>query len=133
MKPDDILAMLCDRHHPEDLLELCAKVFPQSPGEEGYSDQAEWICSAAEGSVACAYLLFGSLGQGWLVGHLGQNRATGMWDCNLLHPHLRDGDGMVVSYAIGGAAQDQPDMAAALLFATLAAMIRQGEDGIAAV
>lgn len=124
MKADDILVALCDRNDPEGLLELSAMVFPQPPGEEGYSDKAEWISSAAGGSVASAYLFFGDLGADWLVGHIGQNRATGMWDCNLLHPRLRDADGMVLSYAIGGAAQDQPDMAAALLIATLDAMIR---------
>lgn len=127
MKPQDVLNMLSGSHDPEDLLELCAKVFPQSPGEEGYSEQAEWICSAANGSVESAYLLFECLGPDWLVGQIGQNRATGKWNCNLLHPRLRDQAGMALSYAVGGATQDQPNMAAALLVATLDGMVRLEE------
>jgi hypothetical protein len=117
MKIEDIVAMLSTSYDPEDLLDLCADVFPPPPDEDGYSDQAEWIYSAANGSVESGYRLFSGLGAEWIVGHLGQNRATGKWDCNLLHPgHRAEG------FIIGGAAQNQPDMAAALLIATLDAL-----------
>lgn len=124
MTARNIIDMLSATYDPDDLLELCAQVFPQVPGEEGYSDRAEWICSAAQGWTESAYKLFSGFGGAWLLGHLGQNRATGKWDCYLLHPRLRDEDGMVLSYAIGGASVDQDSMAVALLVASLEALCR---------